>query len=95
MGMTGSGKTTVASKILGIRGYVVVLAVKLHDDTLKRFPKEGYKIIKKWPPPSYTMHKVVLWLKPENIAALDRQSIELQRVLNDVYISGGHRKTAV
>lgn len=60
IGPTGCGKTTLESRILGIRNSVVVLVTKVFDKTLTHdFP--GYEIIDKWPPPKAWMNKVLLW----------------------------------
>lgn len=59
IGPTGCGKTTLESRALGARDYVVVLVSKIHDDTLsKQFP--GFTRIEKWPP-RFHEDKVLLW----------------------------------
>lgn len=94
LGPTGTGKTTVAHTILDIRDYVVVIAVKMKDDTLERF-KHGheygrkiYKVIKKWPP-DFPYHRIVLWLKPKSIKDTRWQSERLYIALDRMYLAGG------
>jgi hypothetical protein len=59
VGPTGCGKTTVLSRILPIRRYVVVFVTKVHDDVISRqFP--GFTRIVKWPP-SVHEERVLLW----------------------------------
>jgi DNA polymerase III delta prime subunit len=61
VGPTGCGKTTLLSRILPVRKYVVVLVTKIHDDTLKtQFP--GFDRLEEWPPNVY-QHHVLLWPK--------------------------------
>ena len=88
IGPTGTGKTTIASKLLDCRTWVCVLAVKRKDDTLELFKKSGYKVIQKWPP-DYNYKHVVLWIKPENISDTRTQADRLYYALDRMYRSGG------
>lgn len=88
LGPTGSGKTYLASEMVHIRSYVAVLAVKKHDDTLQMFKKQGYIIIKQWPP-EYNQHRVVLWVKPENLTSSAKQIAEIRYALDQMYQAGG------
>lgn len=64
IGPTGCGKTTLESRMLDVRDYVVVFVTKIHDDTIRNdFP--GYERIEKWPPPKAWMNKVLLWPRHE------------------------------
>jgi hypothetical protein len=59
---TGGGKSTLESRILPVRQYVVVLVTKVHDTTLSHdFPQ--FQRIEKWPP-KLSQDKVLLWPKP-------------------------------
>jgi DNA polymerase III delta prime subunit len=94
-GPTGTGKTTTADIILDCRAYVCVLAIKRKDDTLDRFSakerhgRDHYTIIEKWPP-SYHLHKVILWVKPKALTGdSERQAKEIHKALNMMYRSGG------
>jgi hypothetical protein len=62
IGPTGVGKTTLISKILPRRKYVVVLVTKVHDDTLRK-PFAGFDRIQEWPPRIHE-NRVLLWPKP-------------------------------
>lgn len=92
IGPTGTGKTTVAHKILTAREYVCVLAIKRQDDTLDEFTKNEprYTIIQKWPP-EYMQKRVILWKKPKSLDRADvrKQALSVHRALNQMYISGG------
>lgn len=63
VGGTGSGKTTLAARMLKRRSHVVVTVSKGTDPTFKR-EYAGYEVIRDWPPPREYMHRVLLW--PEN-----------------------------
>src|SRR5271166_453204 len=88
IGETGVGKTDLATSLLDIRDYVVALAVKRHDDTLKAFALHGYKVIKKWPP-AYDKDRVILWAKPKNLADIPNQRTIIMKALEELYLAGG------
>lgn len=89
VGPTGTGKTTLAKAILDVREYVVVFAVKRKDETLELFKREGYKVIKSWPPDLYS-HRVILWEKPKSLTDdLGKQSVAIHEALNKIYLAGG------
>lgn len=89
VGPTGTGKTTVALDVLAVREYVCVLAVKRKDDTLELFKKQGYTVIRKWPP-EYNAHRVIFWNKPRSLTDdLHKQSFAVHEALNKMYIAGG------
>lgn len=89
IGQTGSGKTYTAHDVLGIRDYVIALAVKREDDTLRYFTRDEpkYKRTTKWPV-NYDVNRAVIVLKPESLA--DRsQTLKVYQVLNDIFQAGG------
>jgi hypothetical protein len=89
VGLTGTGKTTLASELLGIRSWVVAVAVKRKDDTLERFKEQGYRVLKKWPP-DYNYTHVVFWVKPESLSDdMNSQRTQLHDALNLMYMAGG------
>jgi energy-coupling factor transporter ATP-binding protein EcfA2 len=88
IGPTGTGKTTLVSKLLTIRDYVVVVAVKRHDDTLKRFPALGYQVITSWPP-AYNRRRLVFWTRPKALGDLDKQRTQVMEALEQMYLAGG------
>lgn len=74
VGPTGCGKTTVLTRLLPIRRYVVVFVTKVHDETIQRgFP--GFERIYQWPP-SIHQERVLLWPKPGKTIA---DTIKIQR----------------
>ena len=95
VGETGRGKTRLSSQILECRDYVVVIALKRADDTLKSFYddllptiKHRYIVIKKWPP-LFSQNHVILWLKPQSLHDIGEQKAYLKQCLNMIYLSGG------
>lgn len=60
-GPTGVGKSTLISRIMPARTYVVVFVTKVHDDTISGQFK-GFERIERWPPKA-TQDKVLLWPK--------------------------------
>jgi energy-coupling factor transporter ATP-binding protein EcfA2 len=95
IGPTGTGKTTIAHRILDIRTNVCVLAIKREDDTLERFKdghkygRDRYKVISKWPP-DYPYRKVIYWKKPKSLHADDvrEQAKAVYHALNKMYLAG-------
>lgn len=61
VGPTGQGKTTLALRLLERRKWVVILATKPKDDTLKGL--RGYSVIRKWPAPRPDVRRLILWPK--------------------------------
>lgn len=86
MGPTGSGKTTVASDLLRIRRFVVVIALKPKDETLKLY--KGFYIIHSWPP-DFNRDKVIFWLQPRKFTDISKQAVKVARALEYMYVTGG------
>lgn len=62
VGPTGCGKTTLISRLMPVRSYIVVFVSKVHDSTLRNdFPE--FERIEQWPPKLH-QNKVLLWPKP-------------------------------
>ena len=94
-GSTGDGKTRLCSQLLECRDYVVVIALKRYDDTLKVFiddilptMQEKYHLYKTWPP-LYSHDRVVLWLRPLQVSDIPKQKEEFRDILQKIYVSGG------
>ena len=89
LGPTGSGKTYTARDILAVRAYVIVLAVKRQDDTLRHFTRGEPRYIrtKKWPV-NYDTNRAVIVLQPESLSDTT-QAIKVYKVLNDIFLEGG------
>ena len=95
VGMTGSGKTRLESQLLECRQYVIVLALKRYDDTLKVFHedllpsiKEKYRVYHTWPP-LYSHNRIILWLRPETLSDIPKQQKDLKAALEKMYLAGG------
>lgn len=86
LGPTGSGKTWVARELVMLRRYVVVLAVKREDATLKQY--KGFHITRRWPD-LYGNERVIFWPKMETLADLDKQRGAIATMLDNVYLAGG------
>lgn len=88
IGPTNSGKTTLATKILPIRKYVVVLANKPRDETMSKLAHEGYMIQEKL---SLDLaDRIVLWPMDMDAQEVYEQHKALfERALRSVYYSGG------
>jgi hypothetical protein len=91
LGQTGSGKTYTARDLLHIRDYVMVLAVKRHDDVLQQFARASagapkYHKLKQWPP-DYYVDKGLFVVRPESLAD-STQASKVYEVLNGVFKQG-------
>lgn len=88
LGPTGSGKTFVSRDILSAREYVIVLALKRHDDTIQLFTRgePRYKRVRKWPL-DWGVTRAVVELKPESLGDMS-QAMRVYTVLNDVFLDG-------
>lgn len=86
IGTTGSGKTVLAEDIYNMRCYVVVIATKSEDDSLKGYGKDFHRI-KKWPPAFY-QEKVLFWKKPGVLGDFSDQREAIYAVLSNVYKHG-------
>jgi len=89
LGPTGSGKTTLARDLLGVRSFVCVLAIKAADDSLDLYSRKlGYSVIQAWPP-TYHQNHVVLWIKPRELGDVDVQRVAIHRALMSIFLEGG------
>lgn len=88
VGPTGCGKTTLLSRILDVRKYVVVLATKTKDETLKK-QFEGFARIEEWPPKVY-QNKVLLWPKGEATirGTVIKQATVFRHALDSIFNEG-------
>lgn len=87
LGMTGSGKTTLARDLLPARRYVAAFAVKRFDDTLDTFAGAGYKRTA-WPP-SYNVERALFWPKPADLDDISSQRVKVRAAINDIFKNGG------
>jgi len=100
VGATGSGKSVCAvelCKLIGRRrasdgrpSRVTILADKPRDDTLMRLHKrDGWPIIKKWPP-SYGQEHVIVWPRGGTPSEETRRhKAVFQPLLDEIYVEGG------
>jgi hypothetical protein len=88
VGPTGAGKTTLALQLLRARDYVVILASKPRDRTLSGLRREGYTILRAWPPPNDQVHRVVLWPKWRNRTDTPAQAAAFRYALDRITEAG-------
>lgn len=84
-GPTGVGKTTLISRILPARRYVVMLVTKVHDNTITKEFKD-FEVIEKWPP-RFHQERVLLWPKPGKTIrdTMKRQHDVFQEALDRIF----------
>lgn len=87
IGPTGTGKTTLALRLLPRRDYVAILATKRNDPALDALRKEGYKRIRQWPPPSL-QNRVLLWPHIRQMSDTQTQSVVFRHCLANVFSVG-------
>lgn len=75
-GPTGCGKTTVVSRIVRQRRYVVMLVTKVYDKTISGQFKD-FDIIETWPP-RFQQERVLLW--PKATKEMDTTQIHQRKV---------------
>jgi len=88
LGPTGSGKTSLALKVLDIREYVVTFGFKQYDDSLQDFKRAGYRILRDWPPP-YNVKRSILWIKPTELNEVAAQKALAYKAFSGIFRSGG------
>lgn len=87
IGGTGSGKSELARRILGIRKSSVVFGTKPRDDTLDRFVADGWTRIRSWPPPE-DIRRAILWPVIEARSDLDSLGPLFAATLDDIFVEG-------
>lgn len=88
LGTTGGGKTTIAKAILPMRDYRVIFASKPKDPLITAARKEGYEIVRQWPPHPH-VKRCVFWPKIERMSDATEQRLAFYRALYSIYESGG------
>ena len=88
LGPTGQGKTTLALALLPLRRYVVVCATKPKDPLLDKLRRQGYRVIRDWPPPSMT-ERVVFWPRYKSMSDAFEQRRAFAAGLHTMFASGG------
>lgn len=89
IGPTGAGKTLVLRHLLRLRDYVVVFGVKLEDESLDAFVREGYRRIESWPP-AMDDDRVILWPRFRDRAdAVERGGQVFRSALDEIAAERG------
>jgi hypothetical protein len=88
VGPTGCGKTTLLSRVLPARRYVVVLVTKTRDRTLKTQFK-GFDRIYQWPPNRW-QSRILLWPKGDRTVrgTILKQKDVFQKALDHIFNDG-------
>ncbi len=85
IGPTGVGKTTLTTRLLTVRTWIVGLISKPVDPAIRALVRtQGFKIIKEWPP-DREVRRILLWPnldKPEQVA---NQRYQFDRALRGIY----------
>lgn len=102
VGDTGQGKTTLQSRLLAKRSFVVVFITKVRDDTITReYGNRGYQRIEHWSdlPKQYDDQRkqllpyprILLWPKPGKDLRLTKakQRMVFRNALNHIFQEGG------
>ncbi len=91
IGPTDSGKTTLALAILPIRKYIVVLATKPKDSTLKAFGRDnGFRRFEKWPELDADLSpRRIIWPDATNLYSAIGQRREFKSAMMQIYREGG------
>lgn len=87
IGPTGQGKTTLALDLMRKRGYPLILATKPRDTTMERMKRDGWHIIRDWPP---TRQRTILWPKMTRPTDKYDQAKTIRNALENVFVSGGY-----
>lgn len=88
IGTTGSGKTYLGLKLLPIRQYSVVFAVKREDSTLSsKLRKDGYLRSKAWEPTQWH-DKYVIWPKYDSPDDEVRQYLVFRHAMREMFLAG-------
>lgn len=92
IGPTGSGKTTIALRLLPLRHYVTVIATKPADQTLDAFGKaHKYKLIRSWNN-RLSLKKYprrILWPYATSMDSDEHQRAIIHEAMSDIYQAGG------
>lgn len=88
IGPTGCGKTTAALSVLPRRKYRCVIATKPRDPLINELRREGYGVVRSWPPPDY-LTSVVFWPQISKLGDTSTQRREIQAMLARTYRQGG------
>lgn len=92
IGPTGCGKTTLGLSLLPMRagngGHVAAVATKPKDPSLQALTREGYRVVRTWPPPDHE-HRVVFWPSISRMSDKRAQQSAIFAMLADVYNRGG------
>lgn len=88
LGTTDGGKTTIMKAILPRRRYRAIFACKPKDPLISACRREGYTVVRHWPPPTH-VERCVFWPKIERMSDANAQRQAFYNALYHIYESGG------
>lgn len=88
LGTTDGGKSTIMRAILPHRRFRAVFACKPKDPLISGLGKEGYEIIRHWPPNPH-VERCVFWPKIEKMSDANAQRQAFYEAFYSIYESGG------
>lgn len=88
LGTNGGGKSTIMRAILPMRRYRAVFACKPKDPLITGLGREGYEIIRQWPPNPH-VERCVFWPRIEKMSDAASQRQAFYDAFYSIYQSGG------
>lgn len=91
IGPTGSGKTTLALHLLGMRDYITVFATKPRDDVLINLrDTQKYRLMKEWKDyDPVLVPKRLIWPDASSLYSAKHQQAQFRQAMHHIYRQGG------
>lgn len=89
VGVTGSGKTTMALRLMQLRAASVIFATKPKDATLAGLGQEGWRTIRRWSDRSDADRRLILWPRFTRLADSAAQGRAFHDCLETIFADEG------